>query len=516
MSASIKSTPSINSTSDSESQKKTRRILRKLDAHLLPSFAFLWLANFIDRSNIGNARIAGLEHDTKLIGNQFNVVLVVFYVAYLSVELPSNVLLQKLKPNRWIPMTVIAWGTVTTLTSLVQNFKGVIVVRIFLGLCEGGILPSMMVYLSTLYKREELQFRVAIFYTAASLAGAFGGLLATGIQKMDGIGGLAGWRWIFILEGLATIIAGIAVAFILPESLAKAHFLTEEERIFAVRRYHMDDVTLNSPASPELGTPEEKVDKEIRVGNLDLAGAIHRERVEDFEWREIIRGFADPQSWLLGFSYCGLLVGLNSYSLFLPTIISGLGYSGPQAQLHTVPPYVPAAILTLIIAFLADRLKLRGPFVLMVLPLAMIGYIIAICAKANSTRYVAVFFMAAGVYPSGPCFLAILANNTSGRYKKATSIAIQIAIANSAGFIAPFAYTPDQAPKYIRGHIISLAFVCFTWTLVACNVVYCWWENKARADGRRQSNIDKYNALFDSRKTKAPIGDRHPDFKFVL
>jgi MFS family permease len=237
---------------------------------------------------------------------------------------------------------------------------------------------------------------------------------------------------------------------------------------------------------------------------------------ERFEWREVVRGITEIQVWLTGIAYFGLIVSLYSYSLFLPTIVSGLGYSGSQAQLHTVPPYVPAAVFTVLVAFLSDRLKWRGPFILICLPFAIIGYIMAITAKTNGVRYIAVFFMAAGVYPAGPSILSILPNNSAGHYKKATTTALQLAIANAGGFVATFAYTPDQKPRYIRGHTISLAFVSLAWVLIAANVAYCMWENKARAAGKRQGNIEKYQALVDAGLTKAPIGDRHPDFRFTL
>ncbi|KAF5321364.1 hypothetical protein D9619_001106 [Psilocybe cf. subviscida] len=498
-----------------------QQILFKLDCHILPPLALLWLANFIDRSNVGNARIAGLEKDTHLVGNQFNTALAVFYVTYIAVELPSNIVLKKMKPNRWIPLLVFCWGAVTTLSSLVQSFRGLLAIRIFLGLCEGGLLPGIILYLSTIYKRHELQLRVGIFYASASLSGAFGGLLASAILKMDGIGGLAGWRWIFILEGLATVVSALIAAYFLPESLQTASFLTEEERLVAVERFLKDDKSrkqepyvVSSP--PQASDEKEKGDIEHVNTIVQPEEVIPEPEEEQFEWREVVRGLKDIQTWTTGIGYFGLLVSLYSYSLFLPTIVAGLGYTGTQAQLHTVPPYVPASVLTIVVALLSDRLKWRGPFILICLPFAIIGYILAIVAETNKTRYIGVFFMAAGVYPSAPCILSILPNNSNGHYKRATTTALQLAIANAGGFVATFAYTPDQKPKYIRGHTISLCFVIVAWVMVAANVCYCSWENKARREGRRQDNITKYEALVAAGKTRAPIGDRHPQFLFTL
>lgn len=505
-----------------EYKQMTKRVLWKFDIHILPPLALLWLANFIDRTNVGNARIAGLQTDTHLTGNQFNTALAVFYVSYIASELPSNWILKRMKANRWIPIIVGAWGLVTTLSGLVQSFGGLVAIRFMLGLCEGGLLPGIILYLSTIYKRHELQFRVGVFYASASLSGAFGGLLATGILKMDGVGGLAGWRWIFILEGMATILIGIIAWLLLPPDINSAKFLTPEEREFALRRFRASNSAVSrvavSEASQSIRTDEKGDARQVdRVASPSSNNAyVVNQEDEQFEWREIRRGLLDIQVWLTGVSYLGLIVSLYSYSLFLPTIVAGLGFSGEAAQLHTVPPYVPAVVLTVLVSIAADRLKWRGPFILMFMPLAIAGYILAIKAQNDTQRYAAVFLMAAGVYPSGPCILSILPNNSSGHYKKATTTAFQLMIANTGGFIATFAYTADQAPKYIRGHTIVLAFVCLSWVFTAANVAYCIYENKARADGRRQNNIDKYQELWDSGKTRAPIGDRSPDFRFTL
>jgi len=449
------------------------------------------------------------------VGNQFNAALAVFYVSYLLVEVPSNIVMKKMKPNRWIPFLVFLWGIVTTLTGLVQSYGGLIAIRIFLGLCEGGLLPGMILYLSTMYKRHELQLRVGIFYASASLSGAFGGLLASAITRMQGVGGLEGWRWIFILEGLATVLASLMSAYILPADLQSARFFTEEERAYAVQRFKIDNITTFMEV-PDNTTVKGEKQAVIEVENIDAGQGKTSVIEEEFEWSEVIRGALDVQTWVTAMAYFGLVISLYSFSYFLPTIITGLGYSGSNAQLHTVPPYVPAVVLTVVVSVLGDRLKWRGPFILIFLPLTIIGYIMLIAAKTNGVRYAAVFLVAAGIYPAGPCILSILPNNSSGHYKKATSTAMQLAISNSGGFLATFVYTPNQAPTYIRGHSIVLAFVIFAWVMVAVNVAYCSWENKARREGRREGNITQYQALRNAGKTRAPIGDRDPKFLFTL
>jgi hypothetical protein len=272
---------------------------------------------------------------------------------------------------------------------------------------------------------------------------------------MDGVGGLAGWRWIFILEGIATVLIGLLATFVLPADIASAKFLTEEERAFALNRYHADDIN-HSPSLLANAAPTDAEKGEVTTHVDDVT---HRPTStvyeEKFERGEVIRGLLDIQTWLTGFAYFGLIVGLYSFSLFLPTIVAGLGYSGAEAQVRTVPPYVPATVLTVIVAVLSDRLKWRGPFILICLPLAIVGYILAIVAKTNGVRYIAVFFMAAGIYPSGPCILSILPNNTAGHYKKATTTALQLAIANCGCVTLPI--------FCLRWHHDSFSFPVDSW-----------------------------------------------------
>ncbi|KAI0921740.1 hypothetical protein AcW2_006624 [Taiwanofungus camphoratus] len=282
---------------DEATKAITRRVLWKLDIHVLPPLALLWLANFLDRTNIGNANIAGLPQDLHLHGTQFNTALSVFYVSYILVELPSNWILKKMKASRWLPILVAVWGIVTTLSGLVEGFSGLIAIRFFLGFCEGGLLPGITLYLSTLYKRHELQQRIGIFYASASLSGAFGGLLASAILKMQGIAGLAGWRWIFILEGIATIIIAIISAIFLPADIKSASFFTSEEREFALHRYRSDAAGTTTPLP---------VASQLITGSIDVLGKdtklkaetsvtqdvpqIAFQEDEEFEWGEVVRG----------------------------------------------------------------------------------------------------------------------------------------------------------------------------------------------------------------------------------
>ncbi|KAL8636530.1 MAG: hypothetical protein Q9228_006084, partial [Teloschistes exilis] len=213
-----------------------KRVLLKMDLHLIPMLALLYLLSFLDRGNIGNAKIEGLVESLNMTGPQYNWTLTVFFFTYCVCEVPSNLLLKRLRPSIWLPSIMVAWGTVMTLMGIVQDFKGLLVARLFLGVTEAGLYPGVAYYITMWYCRTEAQFRQAMFFSAASVAGAFSGLLAYGIAKMDGVGGYEGWRWIFILEGILTVLVACCAFFTIYDFPETAKFLTEPERAWVIHR----------------------------------------------------------------------------------------------------------------------------------------------------------------------------------------------------------------------------------------------------------------------------------------
>lgn len=503
---------------DPEKAKLLKSGTRKLDWTVVPPLLLMWLANFIDRSNAGNARIAGLSKDLGLEGLQFNTALAVFYITYILVELPSNIILKKVGGNIWLPTITFFWGMITACTAATHNYTGFLIIRLFLGLAEGGLLGGITLYLSTLYPRFQIQQRVARFYAAAALAGSFGGLLASGLTTLD-TGGIRGWRWLYIVEGVITVGFAIFSIIIMPNSVLKTKYLNEEERKVCQEALQVD-VGVGAYTYKLFDKPREK-DGHGSNGEEIGHRTITHGHEEEFEWYEVQRGALDIQTWLTGILYLCVCCSLYSITLFLPTILRGVfpDSSQTRVQLLTVPPFVPAAIMVLIVAYFSDKTKMRGPYIMAFLPISIVGYIILVATKNNDARYAAVFLICFGIYPAIPCILTLIANNSSGHYKRATSTAMQLMIANGAGFIATFIYDENKfggEKGYVVPHAIVLACLCLGWVCIALNVLWCYRENSARTAGKRDGNIAAYEELVKQGITKAPIGDRHPGFRFSL
>ncbi|KAF1942948.1 MFS general substrate transporter [Clathrospora elynae] len=446
-----------------------KRVLFKMDVRILPVLALLFLCSFIDRTNVGNAKILGLEKSIHVNDHQYAIGLCVFYATYIASELPSNLVLKKMSPKIWLPLLTSVWGVLTMCLGFVTSFASFVTVRALLGVAEGGLLPGMVLYLSQFYRRQELALRIGIFYTAASLSGAFGGLLARGLNAIGPAGGFEGWRWIFIVEGLLTVLVGICSAFLLPNDIESSRFLTSDEKEHA----------------------------RFRLGEQS---AVH----ERFDWAEVKRGVFNLQVWLSALAYFAILSGLYSFGLFLPTIVNnGFAKDPNKAQLWTVIPYAVAAFFTVCVALLSDRLALRGPVMLGTLPIAIIGYGVISQATNPKVQYAMTFLMATGMYATVPCILSWNSNNSAGHYKRATTSALQLAIANAGGFVASFVYQKKEGPHFHKSHSIMLGLLCAAWVLIAANVAWVWKINKDKASG-------KY-AEFEGRGD-----DRDPAFKMVL
>jgi MFS family permease len=219
-----KTNPSLAVATEGFNNIATKKLIRKLDLRLIPILAVLFLCSpyplvmslmltiyrlcFLDRSNIGNARLQGLEKDLHMAGLDYNIALAVFFPCYIAVGIPSNMMINRCRPNVWLTVLVLSWSIIMVCMGFVRNLAGLALVRCFLGIAEGGLAPGITYYITMWYPRQERGLRLALFLSTTTAAGAFGGLFARVISEMNGIGGKAGWSWIFIIEGLLSFCVG--------------------------------------------------------------------------------------------------------------------------------------------------------------------------------------------------------------------------------------------------------------------------------------------------------------------
>ncbi|KAL6703668.1 hypothetical protein ACN47E_009442 [Coniothyrium glycines] len=459
-----------------------KKLLRQLDLRLLPAVSVLYLLSFLDRSNVANARVEGLTADLNMTGNQYLTGLTLYFVGYVLFEIPCNIVLKRTTPKFWLPTLTLAWGVVATLMGITQNMAGFFVARFFLGVTESGLFPGVVYYLSMWYKRNERQYRISLFFSCASLAGAFGGILAWGIAHMRNVGGYAGWRWIFILEGILTCVIAVGAYWFISNYPATVSWLNQEEKAFVQARLKAD------------------------------SDATHD---EVFRWADVIESAKDIKVWLYGLCFHTMSLPLYTLSLFLPTIIKDMGYTSAQSQLLTIPPYAVATLFTIAWAILSEKYARRGLFIIITSSVAIIGYIILLANKNPTARpgvsYVGTFFAAIGIYPSVALVLCWPAINVSGQTKRATANAMQISIGNLGAVIGTQLYRPNTSPRYVLGHAFALGYLCMNIVVVSALWFLLNKENREKAE-YLEAHPD--TPAFHDSEEDLKQGDRHPRWQF--
>lgn len=455
-----------------------RKLLARIDFRVLPFLCIMYLLAFLDRVNIANANVFGLSEELGLESYEYNTALVIFFVPYCLFEIPSNILLKRFKPHVWLSANMFMFGLVTLLLGFVQNYSGLLACRFFLGVFETGMFPGAFYLIGMWYRRHEAQKRYSFFFNSTTLAGAFGGLLAAAIGKMDGLRGYAGWRWIFILEGGLTVFVSFFFYFLLPDFPEDVKWLNEEEKSFVAARLRIDQ------------------GKAVQNRNIAL--------------RDVVNIFKDYKIIVGGFMYFGLIVPAYGYAYFAPGIISTYGYSPIQTQLHSVPPWAAAFGFSMVVAFVSDKVRHRFAFAVFAILVAIAGFAILIAVHDNTqVQYAALFLVAMGAYTAMPIIVCWFNMNLGGHHRRSVGSAWQVGFGNIGGIIATFAFLKKDAPKYIPGYSISIAFTCLS--IIAC-IIYgfaCW-----KANQQRDREAGNEQGLTEDEK--AELGDLSPDYRYLL
>jgi MFS family permease len=362
----------------------------------------------------------------------------------------------------------------------VHNYAGLMTARWWLGVAEAGLFPGVNYYLSCWYKRSEFGIRAAVFFSAAALAGSFGGLLAAAIAQMKGIGGKPGWAWIFILEGIATFLVGVVSYWMVHDFPNEATFLTPDDRARVLRRL--------------------RDDKQASAGT------------EDFQMKYFWQSVKDWKTVMFAIIYMGADGSLYAFALFLPSIIQGLGYKSTTANLLSVPPYALAAVATVFIGWLADRTKQRGLCNIGMSIFAMVGFAMLLGSATPGVQYAGVFLGALGIYPCIPNSISWTSNNVEGVYKRGITIGFVIGWGNLNGVVSSNIYRGDDKPRYFLGHGIVLAYLTlflFGGSILTRMMLVS--ENKKRRNGLRDVWVEG-----KSEEEIRVMGDRRPDFEYML
>ncbi|GES78704.1 MFS general substrate transporter [Rhizophagus clarus] len=460
-----------------------KKLLRKIDFRIMPLLTLLYLLSFLDRVSIGNAKLAHIERDLGLVGAQFNWCLSIFFFGYTLFEIPSNFILIRTNPS--VSFYDDIMGICNDAYVFVNNFSELMSARFFLGACEAGFFPGAIYYITTWYKRSETNSRIAIFFIGNSFAGSLSGLLAYCVVRLDGKLDLKGWQWLFLIEGLMTIVVSTLSYFFLSNYPEKTKWLSDKERKYAAGRLKND------------------------------AGKAH---AEHFDKKQIYAALTDWKVYLTMLHLGIICIPFFTFSFFIPTIVNGMGFDYVKSQLLSVPPFFCAGISTLIVAILSDRKRIRSPFIISCSFVAIIGYILLAVPsyklKLNylfrKILYAGACIVGAGLAPAIITSITWLTNNIAGHAKRAIATAMVMMCVNAGGAVASQVYRQKDYPHYLLGHSISLGFLIASTTTTIIQLIVFKTLNKKKKENPQS---------FLKGKTEEEIknmGDLHPDFIYSL
>jgi len=458
--------------------KTERRLVWKFDLRILPVLAVMYLFNSLDKSNLGNAKTAGLEKDLHLQPGQYNLLLSIFFIPYVLTAPFLGMLGKRYGPNRVLPIMMFCFGSMTLLVVATRDFAGIITLRWFLGMAESAFFPLVIYYCTTFWRRGELARRLALFYAAQSIASAFGGLLASGVfQIKDGV--LQNWRYLFVIEGSCTILFSLFALWYLPRSASEARFLSAEEKALAFHRMQIDSSSIVNEA---------------------------------FNLKESLQIFKHPTSWLiLAIEIC-LGVPLQSVQLFLPQIIARLRYSTVKTNLYTVAPNVSGAVMLLVLAFASDYTRWRFPFVAIGFLLTFCGFIIYAAIDVEHSlqvAYFACFMMTWGTSAPSVLLDVWYNNNIAHEGKRVVLTSVGVPLANLMGVVSSNIFRPQDAPEYVPALATTAAFGVTGALLTLLLGAWMMVDNKHR-DKRQGMKLD----VRDIPTERLKDGPATPEFRW--
>lgn len=434
-----------------------KRVRRKIDRRLLPILGALYSIALIDRTNLSAARIAGAGVELRLTaGTNYSIPLLMFFVPYILLEMPSNLLLRKIGAAKQLSFIAFCWGIVMLGQGFVKSWQQLTVTRALVGAFEAGFFPACVWLISTWYVRRESQVRMSAFYLISVGVSGFSNILAYAmslIRVSDRT--FRGWRWIFILEGLATVVLAVIAYFVIidfPDKAAEKGFLTIAERDMILTRIQRD----RGDAKPDALT-----------------------------WAKAGKYATDIKVWLYGLMFMCTTMPTYAFAYFLPVILRGLGYSVRDAFLLGAAPYVVAMVGAFGTAVIADRYVIRMPLLIAQCMLTIAGLGMLFVRTNRQVQLAGAFLGVWGANANIPFVLNFSQNNVAGQSKKSFTSVIVIMFGGIGGIFASLAFNEKDAPLYRKGLYATLACQAFN---VLCGVgftLYFYSANKKIRAGRK-------------------------------
>ncbi|PYH94485.1 retrograde regulation protein 2 [Aspergillus ellipticus CBS 707.79] len=466
-----------------------RRLLLKADLVILPLASLGYLVAYLDRNNLGNAKVMGLITDLHLSANQYYNCLTMLYVGYMIVMLPANLALRKLKANRAIGTAIVFFGIIMCCLSTARTYSVVMALRFLMGTGQAFI-QGLTMYTSLWYRRDELGTRSAIYYSLATLSGALGGLIAYGVEVNPHLSyersGRYSWAWLFLIEGVIAVGVGLLVIIFLPH--------TPDDLIDKPKHWLFthEDIKLGVERQASYNTAEAK-----------------------FAPIQLRNAFLELKTWLFATIQGANVLGLAVAGNFLPSLIQDFGFSALQTQLFTVVPYACAFACCITLGILSDKVNRKAPVIFFTSALAVIGYIMLLSTASKPVGITAACLITMSCYTNVVLTPVWLVINTLGYTKRSTVWAFSEVWAMCFSIMATRIYT--DPPRYIKGHSVVLALNVLALVDVVLLAVWMHAKNRAKERVLRECEVrGEVHPHIRDRVSFEDVQDGHVAFRYIL
>ncbi|CCF46049.1 major facilitator superfamily transporter [Colletotrichum higginsianum] len=453
----------IRDKSPEELKALSKAVVSKLDWRFLPMVCAMLMMNYLDRINVSNARLAGMQEDLHMSDTMWSAGISMFYVGYIISQVPANVIIAKGKPRILLPCCMLGWSAVTICMPAVTAGWGFLLCRFIVGVTEGPFVPAVSLMTSSWYTKHESPLRMGIWHAGNTISQAISGLLAAGVlQNMDNIAGLAAWQWFLLLEGIVSILVALVSFWFIPnfpESTGTYFFTAAESQMAQYRQ-------------------------EVSAGG----------RSEDDEgdyWGGVWMALKDPFTYFFSAIHFFLIIA-QSYKDFFPSILATLGFDQTTTYLIQAPPPIIAFLVTLAVSWSSGRMLEHGYHIIVPMLLTLVGCVVMITTLNVGARYFCMILLVTG--PFVGLNLQISWETTvvpRPRTKRAALIAIANCVSSVSHWFTPYFFLRNQEPYYQTGGGAIITGCGLTVIFVLITKWYCRKKNKELEEQERLAGEPK-------------------------
>ncbi|ABN64395.1 allantoate permease [Scheffersomyces stipitis CBS 6054] len=462
--------------------ERDRKLLWKIDLHLMPILCLLYCFQFMDKLSNSYASVLGLRTDLSMQGDMYSWTGSAFYIGYLVFEFPASRLLQKFPVAKTLSIFIILWGIILMLHATPQ-YPGFIALRTILGMLESSVTPANLLITGSFYRKEEVFLRVALWFSSNGIGTMLGsGAIAHSLVQYEDSYSIAPWKLTFIITGALTVVIGFIFMFHVPDTPANAWFLNEEEKMLVVER--------------------------IRANQQGFGN-------KHFKMHQFKEAMFDIKTWLIAlFAFASNIPngGITNFGSILLT--EDLGYSVPEGLLMQIPAGAVEFVGCSLLAFAASYVAKKRLF------WAMVGTVIAVVGEcflafSNNHKLQLAGYILYSIAPVGfICLLSIISSNVAGHTKKVTTNAIYLVSYCVGNLIGPQTFLEREAPNYKTAKICIAAFGVFSIAILGAIWFVYWFDNRSR--DRMSSDAAEDFALIDNHEFADLTDKENPLFRYEL